>query len=584
MTDTAERVRRAARDHLGLSDLRPGQLPAMVALADGRDTLAVMSSGGGKSAIYQVPAALLPGPTLVVSPLIALQRDQVRALRRHDEDAVSVDAGKSETQRAESFEALQEGEAEFLFCAPEQLARPEVLDELREAGPSLVVVDEAHCVSAWGHDFRPDYLRLGAVIEALGHPVVAALTATAAPPVREEIVERLGMRDPVQVVRGFDRPNIRLEVRRTMDAGRKDDQAVEAAREAGGPGIVYVATRRRTGDLAARLAGEGMRAAAYHAGMPRRERDEVQRRFMTGDLDAVVATSAFGMGIDKPDVRFVIHADVPGSLDAYYQEIGRAGRDGEPAVAVLCYRPEDLHLQKFFTGGVSDEESLARVAAAVAEGGGDGVTRARLRERTGLSPRHLTSLLNLLEGTGALRVGTRRATALPDAPPPAEAAARARAAAERFRDVDRTRLEMTRRYAETGDCLRVFLLAYFGEERAEPCGDCANCRAGVAGEEAAPAGGPFPVHTRVRHEQWGSGEVIRREEDRLTVLFDEAGYRELALGPVVEQGLLVREGGPGTGDPGREDSGRKDSGHKDSGHKDSGREDPHAEEVSGRVR
>ncbi|NUR87883.1 MAG: ATP-dependent DNA helicase RecQ, partial [Nonomuraea sp.] len=434
---------RVARDALGLTDLRPGQLRAMTALAEGRDTLVVMPTGSGKSAIYQVPALLLRGPTLVVSPLIALQRDQVEALRERDEDAVSLDSGTRAARRTEAFEALRAGETEFLFCAPEQLARPDVLRELAAARPSLMVVDEAHCVSAWGHDFRPDYLRLGAVADALGRPVVAALTATAAPPVRAEIAERLGLRAPVEIVQGFDRPNIELDVRRMLDDPASE--VVAAVVAAPKPGIVYTTSRKQTGRLSGLLAEAGVRAAAYHAGLRRAERDDVHDRFMAGGLDVVVATNAFGMGIDKPDVRFVFHAEIPGSPDAYYQEIGRAGRDGEPAEAVLFYLPEDLALQRYFTGGAPDEETLERVAGAVP---GRGIGRKGLAERAGLSPRRLTALLDLLERAGAVRLGTRLVTPADDLDPRA-AARQARELAERRRDVDRSRLEMMRRYAET---------------------------------------------------------------------------------------------------------------------------------------
>ncbi|MGN9781658.1 RecQ family ATP-dependent DNA helicase [Nonomuraea sp. ZG12] len=548
MAETSEdRCERVARKVLGLEALRPGQLEAMAALADGRDTLAVMPTGAGKSAIYQVPALLLKGPTLVVSPLIALQRDQVEALRERDEQAVSLDASTSAGERASSFESLRAGETEFLFCAPEQLARQDVVRELAAARPSLLVVDEAHCVSAWGHDFRPDYLRLGAVAEALGRPVIAALTATAAPPVRAEIVERLGMRDPLQVVQGFDRANIRLEVRRSSGDGV--EQVADAVRELDVPGLIYTSTRKGTGELAGRLADGGVRAAAYHAGMRRAERDGVQEAFMAGEVDVVVATSAFGMGIDKPDVRFVVHAQVPGSLDSYYQEIGRAGRDGEPAAGVLFYHEEDLGLQRFFTGALPDEETLARVAEAVRAGGGTdskrqgdgtrdggGTDRKRLREGLGLTARRLTSLLNLLEKAGAVRLGTRTVTW--SGQEPAEAARAARAVAEQHRDIERTRLEMMRRYAETRDCRRVFLLGYFGERLPEPCGNCDTCHAGTAAGSNGVEEGPFPMHAQVEHTVWGPGEVIRREQDRLTVLFRDGGYRELLLSAVLEEGLM----------------------------------------------
>lgn len=541
-----QQAERVAREALGLDELRPGQLEAMTALAQGRDTLVVMPTGGGKSAIYQVPALMLDGPTLVVSPLIALQRDQAQALRERDEQAVRLDADTSKGERASSFESLRAGAAEFLFCAPEQLARPDVVRELAAAHPSLLVVDEAHCVSAWGHDFRPDYLRLGAVADALGRPVVAALTATAAPPVRAEIAERLRMRDPLEVVCGFDRPNIDLEVRRATGDGEDVAETVEALLSGshptleppGKPGLVYTATRKRTGELAARLGG---RTAAYHAGMRRADRDAVQEAFMAGDLDVVVATSAFGMGIDKPDVRFVVHAQVPGSLDSYYQEIGRAGRDGEPAASVLFYRPEDLGLQRFFTGGLPGEDALAAVARALAEEGGH-TGRKDLRERLGLTARRLTSLLNLLEKAGAVRLGTRTVTAAEDAPSPEEAARAAREVAERHREVERTRLEMMRRYAETRDCRRGFLLGYFGERLPGPCGHCDTCRAGTASSPEPVRGVRFPVHARVEHVEWGPGEVIRRDEDRLTVLFHESGYRELLLSAVLAEDLLHESG------------------------------------------
>ncbi|NUW36960.1 ATP-dependent DNA helicase RecQ [Nonomuraea sp. SMC257] len=544
-----DKCEHAARRLLGLSELRPGQLDAMTSLAEGRDTLVVMPTGSGKSAVYQVPALLLPGPTLIVSPLIALQRDQVEALRRqrHDEKATSVDASTPAGRRAATFEALRAGETEFLFCAPEQLARPDVVRELAEARISLMVVDEAHCVSSWGHDFRPDYLRLGSAAEAIGRPVIAALTATAAPPVREEIVERLGMRDPLQIVRGFDRPNISLSVRRELSDPA--DALVAAVLEQPSPGIVYTATRRRTAELAGRLAEAGLRAEAYHAGLRRGERDAAHGRFMAGELDVVVATSAFGMGIDKPDVRYVFHSEIPGSLDAYYQEIGRAGRDGDPAEALLFYRPEDLALQRFFTGALPDTETLEQVARAVADTGERkagaareaGVERKVLRERAGLSARRLTMLLDLLQRSGAVCLETRRVTPVDGGPGPAEAAARARELAERHREIERTRHEMMRRYAETRDCRRRFLLAYFGEDLGEPCGHCDTCRAGTA-REPVRGEGPFPVHAQVEHETWGPGEVIRRDEDRLTVLFEDAGYRELLLETVVDQHILREPG------------------------------------------
>src|SRR5689334_9970847 len=263
--ETLVEVERVAREVFGYEELRPGQADAMAALVDGHDVLLVMPTGGGKSAVYQIPAVILHGATVVVSPLIALQRDQVDALRERGRQTMAhaVSSAVSAAEREEAWEAVASGEAEFLFLAPEQLANPEVLERVRALAPSVVAVDEAHAVSAWGHDFRPDYLRLGEFIDAIGHPRVVALTATAAPPVREDIVERLRMRDPEVIVRGFARPNITIEVvRPTSDADKRDTVLLRTAAEAK-PAILYTATRKETEEYAAAVAELGLRAAAY---------------------------------------------------------------------------------------------------------------------------------------------------------------------------------------------------------------------------------------------------------------------------------------------------------------------------------
>jgi ATP-dependent DNA helicase RecQ len=309
-----------AREAFGFDALRPGQREAIEAALDGRDALVVMSTGSGKSAIYQIAGLLTPGATLVVSPLIALQRDQVDDLaERAAGGAAQLNSSVPASERDRALAELAENALEFLFLAPEQLANEEVLAELAVARPSLLVIDEAHCISEWGHDFRPEYLRVGAAAEALGRPPVLALTATAAPPVRDEIVERLALRDPVVLVRGFDRPNIHLAVERfhgEQGAERKLRALREAVEAAPKPGIVYVATRRQAEELAASLCELGVAAASYHAGMRAAERDAVQERFMDSHLEVVVATTAFGMGIDKADVRWVFHSEVSESLDA----------------------------------------------------------------------------------------------------------------------------------------------------------------------------------------------------------------------------------------------------------------------------
>jgi ATP-dependent DNA helicase RecQ len=281
-------VAELARTRLGFDGLRPGQEEAVRAVLGGRDVLAVMPTGSGKSAIYQLAALELPGPTIVVSPLIALQRDQVEAIDGFtDEGAEALNSQLSHGRREDLLERLEAGELEFVLLAPEQLANEETLERLAAAKPSLFVVDEAHCVSEWGHDFRPDYLRLGAAREAVGAPTLLALTATASPPVRDEIVERLRLRDPLLVVRGFDRPNIRLSVETFFEEKAKDEALATAVAEAPRPGIVYAATRARAEELAERLGGR-----VYHGGMAKRERDEAQEAFMAGEAEVMVATVA----------------------------------------------------------------------------------------------------------------------------------------------------------------------------------------------------------------------------------------------------------------------------------------------------
>src|SRR5579883_1075439 len=533
------RVRRIAQDKLGYESLRPGQQPAILALLDGHDTLAVMPTGSGKSMIYQAAALLLDGPTVVVSPLIALQYDQAQAIEeQHIGGAALINSTVSDEASRQTFEALAKGKLEFVFLAPEQFNNEEILQRLREAKPSLFVVDEAHCISEWGHDFRPEYLRLGTVIEELNHPHVLALTATASLPVREEILERLGMRDPRVVVQGFDRPNIWLGVETYYDESEKKRALLERVSEAEKPGIVYVATRKHAEEVAGALQERGVKAAFYHAGMKTSERELTQTRFMQDELEVIVATTAFGMGVNKENVRFVFHYDISDSVDSYYQEIGRAGRDGEQADAILFYSSKDLGIQRFLnSSGKVDADQVELVARVIVEYG-EPIEPARLREELDISQTKLTQILSYLEELDVVRILPDGEVAPVENPPDLDEVAEESAHRhESRRQYAQSRIEMIRGYAELRDCRRKYLLNYFGEEMDGPCGFCDNCDAGYLAEEEA-EGRPFPLNSRVTHKSWGEGVVMRYEDDKMVVLFDEVGYKTLSVDIVTERGLL----------------------------------------------
>ncbi|MEU0153043.1 RecQ family ATP-dependent DNA helicase [Micromonospora fulviviridis] len=538
LTTHSTTLRRAAKSLFGWTALRPNQLAAMRAVMKRRDALVVLPTGAGKSAIYQIPASLIPGPTVVISPLLALQQDQIAALnerQRPELRAVRISSDETAAQQAEAIEEIRSGRAEFLFITPEALSNPDRLAEVRALKPALVAIDEAHCISAWGHDFRPDYLVLGHLIEGIGRPPVVALTATASPPVRDDIVARLRLRDPEVVVSGLDRPNLFLEVAHCPTEDYRWRRLVTLLRDDERPGIIYVPIRRAAEELAQRLTDAGFPAQYYHGGMPTNARNDLHEAFLADQVPIMVATSAFGMGIDKANIAWVVHTALPDSPDSYFQEIGRAGRDGAPARVLLLWRAEDIGLQRYFSGGLPDEKELAELAALLRK---QARTKKELRELTGLGPRKLGQYLSLLEQVGAAEPRARQRIAAPRyAPAAAESGRAALAEAERQQTVTRSRTDMMRAFAETTGCRGQALLAYFGEQMSAVCGHCDNCHAGTSVPDDG-AVGPFPVHSQVRHPEWGAGLVLSYEEDKMTVLFDEVGYKTLSVRVVSEQGLL----------------------------------------------
>ncbi|HCF28932.1 MAG TPA: recombinase RecQ [Cyanobacteria bacterium UBA11049] len=527
-------IEQIAQETFGYDRLRPEQEEVIQAVIDGDDALPVMPTGVGKSAIYQIAALELPGATVAISPPIALQQDQLEAIeQQHVAAAAAVNSSIPEDEREEAFEQLKRKKLEFLFLAPEQFNNEEILAKVKAAKPSLFVVDEAHCISEWGHDFRPDYLRLGTVIETLGHPTTLALTATASPVVRDEIIQRLKMREPRVIVRGFDRPNIWLGVETFYEQKEKHEALLKSVDAVDKLGIIYVATRKRAEEISKLLCDKGIKAAYDRAGMKAGDLEQVQTNFMQDRIEAIVATTAFGMGVDKPNVRFVFHHDISDSVDSYYQEIGRAGRDGEKAVATLFYCPDDLKIRRFFSsGGHVDREQVLQ-AEAVSEADAP-VEAEELQEVTNLSKTKLTKTISRLEEVDAVKILPTGKVITNGEAQQEEAAAAASLAQERRQQFERSRLEMMRGYAELQDCRRHYLLNYFGEPLDEPYGFCDNCKAGIIVESNSNL--PFPINSTVIHTNFGKGSVLRYEGDKIVILFETVGYKTFALELV--QGLL----------------------------------------------
>jgi ATP-dependent DNA helicase RecQ len=458
----------ALRERFGLREFRPGQREASLALLQGRDLVAVMPTGAGKSLCFQLPALLLPGLTVVVSPLIALMKDQVDKLRARGIEAAALHSGLLPDERARTERAMASGELKLLYIAPERLGNPAFREALRRSRPARLVVDEAHCISQWGHDFRPDYRRLAGVRAALGVPA-AAFTATATPDVRADISVQLGLEDPLDLITGFERTNLTLAVETCRGREEKAAALSRLVAAAGTPGIVYAATRKAVELWADHLGRLGYRTGRYHAGLSDEARVRVQEQFVGGSLDVIVATNAFGMGVDKADLRFVIHIEIPGSVEAYYQEAGRAGRDGGPAQCTLLFSPADVRTQEFFLAGANPPPEVLREAwRLLGEGSSDDEIAERLaRDAAGaMSAATAARLLRRTAESAGIAAGE-------GAMPLDEEVRRHKARR------DRERLDTMVRYAFSRGCRTRFVYDYFaGGARggaAPRCGTCDVC-------------------------------------------------------------------------------------------------------------
>ena len=555
--DVVDSLRRALRDRFGLAAFRPGQEEAASAVLQGRDLVAVMPTGAGKSLCFQLPALLLDGTTMVVSPLIALMKDQVDGLRARGLPAAAVHSGLAAAERASAESDLSAGRLRLVYVAPERLASASFQAALKRGRVARLVVDEAHCISQWGHDFRPDYRRLGALKQTLGVPA-AAFTATATPEVRADIATQLHLAQPLEIVTGFERPNLTLAVERCRSRTDKARALDRLLSEVGPPGIVYAATRKHVDLWTDHLEARGLRAGRYHAGLDDAHRSRVQDDFLAGRLQVIAATNAFGMGVDKSDLRFVAHADIPGSVEAYYQEVGRAGRDGLPARGVLLFSPADVRTQEFFLAGSNPmPEVFRRVWRLLGEGRDEEAIEADsgLAGAEGMAAATATRLLR--------RAADAAGVALGSGEPPVDLSAQAEKARR-----DRHRLDTMLGYAFGRGCRTRFIYDYFvgaGRSGAIPrCGTCDVClgwrredgrplddrefeRVRIALSAVARLPAKFGVE-RIAQVLVGSKsrQVLERGLDRIPTFGKLEGMNidevKATLDVLVEAGLLERRG------------------------------------------
>jgi ATP-dependent DNA helicase RecQ len=473
--------------HFGFREFLDAQEEVIDTIVSGADALVVMPTGGGKSLCYQLPALMLEGTTVVVSPLIALMKDQVDALQRRGISATLINSSLSLAEQQERIRALARGTYRLVYIAPERFRSRSFLDALGQATIALFAVDEAHCLSMWGHDFRPDYFRLNQVLETLGRPQVAAFTATATPEVRSDILTHLAMREPREFVAGFARPNLNLLVTQVDNEPQKYERLSALTREHK-TGIVYCATRKRAESVAEMLKVSGVSSILYHGGMSDEERERAQDTFMQGKCDVVVATNAFGMGIDRSDIRFVAHFEVPGSVEAYYQEAGRAGRDGEPATCELLFNHADTRVQEFFIEGSNPPPHVIAQTYETLRSAADAKNELQLsikdiaeRVSADRNDMMISSALHILDregyidrfdvpgrrvrGTRVLRPEIRGHQLTLDTAKLKEKERR-----------DRAKLKMMIDFAYGRECRQQAILRYFGEADPARCGNCDICQ------------------------------------------------------------------------------------------------------------